>query len=222
MNWNIDDPRWTAYLLAELSPQESADAEAVLKSDPALRRDVEALRETLALLHNALAETPAPALDDLRREAVLREKPSRPLPFVWIPTAAAAALLVMLGLHHAQNNPPQPEALSFPAPAVDAISRSDSLPEAAAFSMPAEQNEGIGGGAAGEAVLSDAFSAPAGMDKRLHRSRAEATAVVEVEAVEPATAMMLSAAPPDPVPSPSPTPTNRVEQINAPVLPTQP
>jgi anti-sigma factor RsiW len=51
MNFNPDDPRWTAYALGELDPAERARLDQICAADPAARKHVEEIR--------ALAEWPA-------------------------------------------------------------------------------------------------------------------------------------------------------------------
>ncbi len=93
-----DDPRWTAFLLGELSPEDTAAMENLLAKDPEARERLEELQETLGLLRHALAGADAPELNPLRREAVLRAlKPVRRLP-AWFPASAAALLAAGLGL----------------------------------------------------------------------------------------------------------------------------
>lgn len=99
MSLSPDDPRWTAYLLDELSPAERKEFEHEMDADPAASGTLSDLERTLAVIREALAE-PEPgtgALDPLRVEAVRR---SGPLPHRqwWVPTAVAASLALGLGL----------------------------------------------------------------------------------------------------------------------------
>ena len=59
-----DDPRLTAYALGELEGAERAAVEAALRTDPALRAEVESIRATSAQLARALAAEEMPALDE--------------------------------------------------------------------------------------------------------------------------------------------------------------
>src|SRR5687767_7131625 len=53
------DPKFTAYALGELEPEECAAVEAVLRDNPAARAVVEEIRATAAQLSAALAAEPA-------------------------------------------------------------------------------------------------------------------------------------------------------------------
>ena len=57
--WDPDDPRWSAYLLGEMSPAERLAVEAVLEDDPDARRDFEDLADAADLVRLAF-ETTAP------------------------------------------------------------------------------------------------------------------------------------------------------------------
>jgi hypothetical protein len=66
-----DDPRLSAYLLGELSPDERALMERAIAADPALRLSLGELRRVAGLLEGTLS-TAAPALRPAQRDAVLR------------------------------------------------------------------------------------------------------------------------------------------------------
>jgi Ca-activated chloride channel homolog len=74
-----DDPRLTAYVLGELDDADRAAVEAALAADPACRQAVEELRQTSAVLFEALQSEPAPALDESRREQI-RRSAAQPVP----------------------------------------------------------------------------------------------------------------------------------------------
>lgn len=64
MNFDPDDPRWTAYALGELSPEETEATEALLAESPEARQEVEEIRGFADLLQQTFARetasTPAP------------------------------------------------------------------------------------------------------------------------------------------------------------------
>ena len=126
MSWPLDDPRWTAHLLGELPPTEQEAAERQLASDPELRHHVEAMRDTVALLHATLrTEDAERTLDPLRREAVRRaereHRETRPFR-VWGP-AVAALLALGFGIVHLLD----PAPTSF-QPETDSVSSRETEP----------------------------------------------------------------------------------------------
>jgi len=56
MNFNPDDPKWTAYVLGELNDAERAQVEKELDSSAAAREVVEEIRLATALLEEELAK----------------------------------------------------------------------------------------------------------------------------------------------------------------------
>lgn len=114
MKPHIDDPLWTAYLLGELPETDRIRAEQLLREHPGLRSRVHQLDATLREMRDALTEeTPAPAFDPLRAEAVRREADTHRLsPRVWIPTTIAALFAIGFGIAHS----PWPAPLGEPAP----------------------------------------------------------------------------------------------------------
>ncbi|MCC5850804.1 MAG: hypothetical protein JJU29_22170, partial [Verrucomicrobia bacterium] len=105
MSWPKDDPRWTAHVLGDLADNERAEAEAQLAEDPALRRYVEELGQTVTLLQTVLQE-PVPGTerivddcgDAIRKTAPAEETPSTRSFALWLPTAIAAILVIGLGM----------------------------------------------------------------------------------------------------------------------------
>ncbi|MCC5846332.1 MAG: hypothetical protein JJU05_18950 [Verrucomicrobia bacterium] len=99
MNPKLTDPKWTAYVLGELTEAERARAEQELAADADLREHVEALRLTVGLTREALSQ-PVPGAEDLVRECetALAPPPARfPIRYLF-PTALAACLALFLGL----------------------------------------------------------------------------------------------------------------------------
>jgi Ca-activated chloride channel family protein len=102
MLFNPEDPKWTAYVLNELSPGERADVERELAASPEASKLVEALRGTTQLLARQLTAEPVLALTAEQRQAigqqvVLPATPRRR----WFKSAttwvAAASVLFVLG-----------------------------------------------------------------------------------------------------------------------------
>ena len=151
-----DDETLTAVLDGETGPDDRAHVEGCAECDNRL----EQLRRAAAL-----AGTPVPALDELRREAVIRRalavhdgrraSRSRPPAWAWSAVAAAAVVLVA-GIAIGQSGG---------GDGGDGDDRVASAPEAAvdadAFSTGASEGDGSGGEAADESM---AMAAPAGGD----------------------------------------------------------
>jgi Ca-activated chloride channel family protein len=93
----LDDPRLTAYVLNELAPEERAVIDAAQDADPALRAELEALRQTIGMLAEELSREPAPELEPAQRAAVeLRAVPPRPpRPARYSPLVVMAQLALM-------------------------------------------------------------------------------------------------------------------------------
>lgn len=97
-----DDPRLTAYALGELDATEAASVEAALADDAQGQAEVTAIRQTAAVLREALAAEAAPALTDEQREAIRMRAARGPRAtrwpvlrvLTWTTAAAAAALAV--------------------------------------------------------------------------------------------------------------------------------
>ena len=99
MNINPDDPRWTAYVLGELSETERARAEQELESSAAAREAVEEIRLATAWLKDELAgEAPVQLTTQQRGTVAAAASPNRFRPvFRWaaIAGSVAAGLLVV-------------------------------------------------------------------------------------------------------------------------------
>lgn len=77
MNINPDDPKWTAYVLGELSDSERTAVEKELESSSAAREVVEEIRLTTSLLKEEFAkEAPVALRSDQRRAVTFAAKPS--------------------------------------------------------------------------------------------------------------------------------------------------
>lgn len=112
MSPDLNDPKWTEYLLGELNGDEQQAAETLLAEHPGLRDDLNALRETLDLTRRALLE-PVSGQETVTAacRAALETPPRRrPLLFI-VPTALAAGLALLLGLNVFLNRDPGPALL---------------------------------------------------------------------------------------------------------------
>src|SRR5262249_9688493 len=70
MNINPDDPKWTAYVLGELSDAERAQVETELESSSVAREVVAEIRLAIDLLKHELAEEQPIALAPEQRRAI--------------------------------------------------------------------------------------------------------------------------------------------------------
>lgn len=75
--WDLDDPRWSAYLLGEMSQAERLAVEAILEENPDARREFEDLADAADLIRLAFEAEPSPVSPPLRA----KETPS-PLPII--------------------------------------------------------------------------------------------------------------------------------------------
>ena len=95
MQFDPDDPRWTAYLLGELDADldaaDLADLEQQLERSAAARQYVEELRQTIGMLSAELESEPVLQLNDQQRLAIERESHQKPLPTKVTPAIAAVA-----------------------------------------------------------------------------------------------------------------------------------
>ena len=142
MNFNPDDPRWTAYALGELDPAERAHLDQVCETNPAARKHVEELRTFAGGLKKALATEPALELRPDQR-AALQTTPEPPsilrFPLHWaVSIGAAAALVLMIGYSLFETRPPQ---LAQQQPDVIAGAKSESTIEVALVEEPALELE---------------------------------------------------------------------------------
>src|SRR5262249_24683742 len=101
MNIHPDDPRWTAYVLGELSAAERAEVERELESFAEAREIVDEIRMMSMLLKEELANESPAAMDPAQKRAV-REAAAvsvKPAKRSWaiggFVVAAMAALLVL-------------------------------------------------------------------------------------------------------------------------------
>lgn len=67
---DINDPRLTAYVLGELEEVDRQVIENALEDSPELRREVEAIRDGVAILSTGLQAEPCPSLTDDQRRRI--------------------------------------------------------------------------------------------------------------------------------------------------------
>jgi Ca-activated chloride channel homolog len=98
MKIHPDDPKWTAYVLGELSEAERTQVEKELESSAAAREVVEEIRLAASLLREELAKEPVPALSgDQKRTIAAAAAPQRMRPvFRWAAAAASVAFGVFI------------------------------------------------------------------------------------------------------------------------------
>jgi Ca-activated chloride channel homolog len=102
MNINPDDPKWTAYVLGELSQTERVQVEKELESSAAAREVVEEIRLATSLLRQELSSEAALSLSPEQRNAIaVAAVPQKTRP-IWrwaalaAPVAAAGVVAVTL------------------------------------------------------------------------------------------------------------------------------
>jgi hypothetical protein len=112
MTPDLNDPKWTEYLLGDLTGEELQSAETLLEQNPDLREELNALRATLELTQQALLEpvTGEEDIADACRAALDRPPNRRPILFI-LPTAIAAGLALFLGLNVFLNRDAAPGVL---------------------------------------------------------------------------------------------------------------
>jgi hypothetical protein len=87
---NPDDPKWTAYVLGELSEGERAQVEKELESSAPARDVVEEIRLTTAIIRERLAQEPSTTLSALQKQAITKAVSTRPKTRPVLRWAAAA------------------------------------------------------------------------------------------------------------------------------------
>jgi len=96
MNDKYREEELTAYAIGELDETRTLEIEQLLQSDASASQTVDEIRATARVLTDALAVESAPRLTESQRrviEAGMRRTARR----LWIPLAAAASILILLG-----------------------------------------------------------------------------------------------------------------------------
>ena len=84
--FDYEDPRWSAYVLDELSPEDKKSVEDLLRQSDEARQWVDDLRDTADLLSGEFENEPQPKLSKSQRarvESRLHDKPARRR--AWLP-----------------------------------------------------------------------------------------------------------------------------------------
>jgi Ca-activated chloride channel family protein len=93
MTWNMDDPRWTAYVLGELAGAERDELEHMLEQDAEARAYVASLREAIGAIERELRAQPPTPLDDLQRRRIRQAALARPSRHRrWVAASITAAI----------------------------------------------------------------------------------------------------------------------------------
>ena len=96
MTFDPNDPKWTAYVLDELSPEERRQVEQLLAESPEARQLVEEIRSASEWLGEELQNVPSPALTDEGRSRIL-QRASRSRWLGWsLPVYLKAAAMIVL------------------------------------------------------------------------------------------------------------------------------
>jgi len=102
MRLDPDDPRITAYVLGELSPEETSEIEAILEASPEDRQAVDEIRRLADALEEAIRDEDAPGLHDHQIREIERQAAGGGVPVQRIRmglvlrwSLAAAALVVV-------------------------------------------------------------------------------------------------------------------------------
>jgi Ca-activated chloride channel family protein len=90
MSTNYDDPKWTAYVLGELSETERAMLDAELESSQEAREFVQELRHAVSIMKEGLAAQSNPTLTPQQRVSVKRAASTVPVKR-WSPLASSLA-----------------------------------------------------------------------------------------------------------------------------------
>jgi Ca-activated chloride channel family protein len=188
MNININDPKWTAYALYEITDErERMEMEAILLQSPEIAAMVEEIRETAGWLKEELLMEPAERLTPAQRERIEAKAVKTPGGFlfgwkpVWAYAAAVIVIAVIAALPFLQSDLSKPEPTlfaevqekSFPAQAADSqrykAPEQSPIPHVPAENVPVATTAAAENGAAQKtandagalASDSDKFAAPA-------------------------------------------------------------
>ncbi|GAA5127738.1 hypothetical protein JIN84_08285 [Luteolibacter yonseiensis] len=129
-----EDPRLTAYVLGELGPDDAAAVERAAAADPAVRAEIEEIRNLGEQLTDRLSFMPDELhphqLEDIRRRSRLPAKKQSSVSFSsvselmksWLIPASAAAVLTLATviLLHMPADEPKPQVRTTPAAAPEA------------------------------------------------------------------------------------------------------
>ncbi|MEX2608050.1 MAG: von Willebrand factor type A domain-containing protein, partial [Kiritimatiellia bacterium] len=156
MNTTPNDPKWTAYVLNEVTEAERLELEAELAENPDARAEVEELRELCGLLSDSFGQDPDLSMAPLQKERIHQaaRKPGRGQTQWRLPLAAAAALLIgLLGYQLTLKlSPPfsvvmdESDVRAYEADATSPAPADEETGERAAFKMDEGTGDPFGGG----------------------------------------------------------------------------
>src|SRR5207253_3379495 len=98
MRFNPDDPKWTAYVLGELTEAERTELEKELESSAGAREAIEEIRLATTLLRDELAKDQMPGLSTAQKRTIASTAASqrmRPI-FRWAALGATVAAGVLI------------------------------------------------------------------------------------------------------------------------------
>jgi Ca-activated chloride channel homolog len=98
MTWNMDDPRWTAYVVGELAGDERDELEHLLENDAEARAYLASLREAIGAIERELHAQPPVPLDDLQRRRIQQAAAARPSRHRWWIAASTAAVASLVAV----------------------------------------------------------------------------------------------------------------------------
>src|SRR5262249_47989805 len=150
MNVNPDDPKWTAYVLGELSESEREEIEKELDTSAAARELVEEIRLATTLLKTEFAKEVTPELTPQQRAiiaAATLPRAPRPL-WRWAGAAALAAagltLAVLVSVPGSRYRDSLPSATVSSVPLSPPVSNAETDSSKPAAEASKTQNSQIG------------------------------------------------------------------------------
>jgi Ca-activated chloride channel family protein len=122
MTWNMEDPRWTAYVLGEVTDAEREELERVLEDSAEARAYVASIREAVdAIQHELTVQAPKP-LDELQRRRIRQAASARRSRRRWwlaasvTAAAASVSMAVFIARAHKDAGSSAPAAALAPVP----------------------------------------------------------------------------------------------------------
>lgn len=126
--FNPDDPKYTAYILNELTEEQAAELEAEFERDPEAKAYADELFEAARALKTSLDSEPELKLDEGCKEKIRRKagQPKNNPRILWPSLAAAAAVALAVCAHVLFPNPVRVETETATSPASDQVRDIDS------------------------------------------------------------------------------------------------
>ena len=180
MSYDVNDPRWTAYILDELDAGERDAIEAELAADEGAREYVDSLRAATELLELGFLDDPseqAPKLDDIQRQRVVSAAAKSPRRANWaligagVAAAAGLVLFVLVDRTRSGDESAESAELEKLTEGVDRL-----RDEYKSLSVTPEQ-DGYRQVGSGDVLVFDPTEASSSEEKGLHRSPRRPSAV---------------------------------------------